>query len=152
MATRRGSYPNDVPQPVRASLNGFSVDDIGLRTSWDTIISFNSVLTPPTADMTASGCRPIPIDVLNDGNSPTVSREFAEALLAKGAECAVLDALADQREQSTRKSIEARLAKNLERDRRIHDAFVGGQAPKTIAHNEGLSVSQVNRILKDPRP
>ena len=42
--------------------------------------------------------------------------------------------------------------KNIERDRRIHDAAAAGKTPKQIALDEKLSPSIVYRVLRKPCP
>ncbi len=55
-------------------------------------------------------------------------------------------------------SIKARTAKNLERDRRIHDAHTAGKTPneiaadRTIRGKKKLTASTIRRILKAPCP
>ena len=61
---------------------------------------------------------------------------------------------ADQalRRKGTQQSAVARKNKNVERDRRIRAAVVGGMKPKNIAADEKLSPSQVRKILQKPLP
>jgi hypothetical protein len=67
---------------------------------------------------------------------------------------------AKRRVKGGKNSGKVRASKNVERDRRIHDAHADGKGlpPKLIAGNrkilgeKELSASQIRRILKDPRP
>jgi DNA-binding CsgD family transcriptional regulator len=56
--------------------------------------------------------------------------------------------LADGRRRGTDRMRESRKRKNIERDQRILALSTSGKAPKQIAAEENLSVSQVNRILQ----
>ncbi|MDP9008872.1 MAG: hypothetical protein M3N91_09255 [Pseudomonadota bacterium] len=65
---------------------------------------------------------------------------------------------AARRAKGARESAKARAAKNAKRNRRIHDAHAAGVTAKQIAGDpkrrgkKKLSESQINRILKAPRP
>jgi hypothetical protein len=57
-----------------------------------------------------------------------------------------------KRKRGIKRSAEVRQNENADRDCRIHDARAAGKVPKAIADDEGLSPSQVRRILNKPRP
>lgn len=75
--------------------------------------------------------------------------EMLRAGLAIGQERAQAKENAKRR-TGGRRSAQART--DHERDRRIHDAEAAGKPRKQIAAAEGISVSQVGKILKTPRP
>lgn len=58
------------------------------------------------------------------------------------------EAVRNARKQGTVTSTERRQLKNRGRNHRIRDAHAHGLAPKRIASDEHISVSQVNRIIK----
>jgi two-component system response regulator FixJ len=100
-------------------------------------------VTAPVIVITAHGDIPLAVEAMRIGATDFLEKPFEDEVLLASVRSALESGNRDQKRQTERSNIEARLAALSNRERDVLEGLVAGRANKQIAYDLGISARTI---------